>query len=92
VRDEVDELSGWGLPLGFVTAALTAKRIDPSVTVPWSRAQRGSRNHAEAVRRLRREHAQIAHARRTFLHQISSQLVKHHARLVVGQVDSATAN
>jgi putative transposase len=48
-----------------------------------SRAQRGSRNHAKAARRLRREYVQIAHARRTFLHQISSQLVKNHARLAI---------
>jgi putative transposase len=48
-----------------------------------SRAQRGSRNHAKAARRLRREYAQITHARRTFLHEISSQLVKNHARLAI---------
>jgi putative transposase len=48
-----------------------------------SRAQRGSRNHAKAVRRIRLEHAQIAHARRTFLHKVSSQLVKNHARLAI---------
>jgi putative transposase len=48
-----------------------------------SRAQRGSRNHAKAIGRLRREYAQIAHARRTFLHEISSQLVKSHARLAI---------
>jgi putative transposase len=48
-----------------------------------SRAQRGSRNHAKAARRLRREYVQIVHARRTFLHKVSSQLVKNHARLVI---------
>jgi putative transposase len=48
-----------------------------------SRAKRGSRNHAKVVRRIRREHAQIFHARRTFLHEISSQLVKNHARLAI---------
>jgi putative transposase len=48
-----------------------------------SRAQGGSRNHARAARRLAREHAHIADARRTFLHEVSSQLVKNHARLAV---------
>jgi putative transposase len=48
-----------------------------------SRAQRGSRNHAKAVRRLRREYAHIANSRGTFLHQVSGQLVKNHARLAI---------
>jgi putative transposase len=48
-----------------------------------SRAQAGSRNHAKAARRLSREHAHIADARRTFLHEVSSQLVKNHARLAL---------
>ena len=48
-----------------------------------SRAQRGSRNHARAARRLRREHARVADARRSFLHEVSSQLVKNHALLAV---------
>ena len=48
-----------------------------------SRAQRDSRNHAKAARRLRREHARVADARRSFLHEVSSQLVKNHALLAV---------
>jgi hypothetical protein len=48
-----------------------------------SRAQRGSRNHAKAARRLRREHARVADARRSFLREVSSQLVKNHALLAV---------
>jgi putative transposase len=48
-----------------------------------SRAQRGSRNHGKAARRLRREHARVADARRSFLHEVSSHLVKNHALLAV---------
>jgi putative transposase len=46
-----------------------------------SRAQGGSRNRARAVRRLSRRHARIANARRSFLHEVSIQLVKTHDRL-----------
>ena len=49
----------------------------------YSRARRGSRNRAKAARRLRREHARIADARLGFLHEVSSQLVKNHARLAI---------
>jgi putative transposase len=48
-----------------------------------SRTQRGSRNHARAARRLGREYTQIADGRRAFLHEVSSQLVKNHARLAI---------
>jgi putative transposase len=48
-----------------------------------SRSRRGSRNRAKAARRLRREHARIADARQGFLHEVSSQLVKNHARLAI---------
>ena len=48
-----------------------------------SRARRGSRNRAKAARRLRREHARIADARQGFLHEVSTQLVKNHARLAI---------
>jgi putative transposase len=48
-----------------------------------SRTQGGSRNHAKAARRLAREHAYIANARRTFLHEVSSQLIKNHAQLAI---------
>jgi putative transposase len=46
-----------------------------------SRTQPRSSNHAKAVRRLSREHARIANMRRSFLHEVSSQLVKTHDRL-----------
>jgi putative transposase len=48
-----------------------------------SRARRGSHNRFKAARALAREHARIADARRNFLHQVSSQLVKTHARLAI---------
>jgi putative transposase len=48
-----------------------------------SRARHGSRNHAKAAALLRREHARIADARLGFLHEVSSQLVKNHARLAI---------
>jgi len=46
-----------------------------------SRTQSRSRNHARAARRLAREHARITDARRSFLHEVSSQLVQTHDRL-----------
>ena len=55
-----------------------------------SRADRGSRNRATAARRLSREHARIANIRRSFLHEVSSQLVKTHGRLAIE--DLAAAN
>jgi putative transposase len=46
-----------------------------------SRAQRRSCNRAKAARRLSRQHARIANVRRSFLHEVSSKLVKTHDRL-----------
>jgi putative transposase len=46
-----------------------------------SRARPRSRNRAKATRRLSRQHARIANVRRSFLHEVSSQLVKTHDRL-----------
>ena len=46
-----------------------------------SRTQPRSCNHAKATRRLSRQHARIADARRNFLHEVSSQLVQTHDRL-----------
>jgi putative transposase len=48
-----------------------------------SRARCGSRNRAKAARRVRREYTRIADARRAFLHEVSSQLVKNHAQLAI---------
>jgi putative transposase len=46
-----------------------------------SRAQPRSRNRAKAARRLSRQHARIADTRRSFLHEVSTQLVQTHDRL-----------
>jgi putative transposase len=48
-----------------------------------SRARRGSQNRARAARRLRREYGRITNARRSFLHEVSGQLVKNHAQLAI---------
>jgi putative transposase len=55
-----------------------------------SRTQPRSRNRAKATRRLSRKHARIADIRRSFLHDVSSQLVKTHDRLCLE--DLAVAN
>ncbi|MFL6187536.1 MAG: RNA-guided endonuclease TnpB family protein, partial [Actinomycetes bacterium] len=55
-----------------------------------SRAQPRSYNRAKATRRLSRQHARIADARRSFLHEVSSQLVQTHDRLCLE--DLAVAN
>jgi putative transposase len=55
-----------------------------------SRARSRSRNKAKAIRRLSRFHARIANTRRSFLHEVSSQLVKTHDRLCLE--DLAVAN
>ncbi|MFL5794094.1 MAG: RNA-guided endonuclease InsQ/TnpB family protein [Actinomycetota bacterium] len=54
------------------------------------RAQPRSYNRAKATRRLSRQHARIADARRSFLHEVSSQLVQTHDRLCLE--DLAVAN
>jgi putative transposase len=46
-----------------------------------SRAQPRSRNRVRAAQRLSRQHARIADTRRSFLHEVSSQLVQTHDRL-----------
>jgi putative transposase len=55
-----------------------------------SRAQPCSYNRAKATRRLSRQHARIANSRRSFLHEVSSQLVQTHDRLCLE--DLAVAN
>ncbi|HYY80713.1 MAG TPA: RNA-guided endonuclease TnpB family protein, partial [Actinomycetes bacterium] len=55
-----------------------------------SRAQPGSRHRAKAVRRLSRQHDRIANSRRSFLHEVSSQLATTHDRLCLE--DLAVAN
>ena len=46
-----------------------------------ARTQPRSHNRARAARRLSRHHTRIANIRRSFLHEVSSQLVKTHDRL-----------
>ena len=48
-----------------------------------SRKKRGSKNRKKAVARLGRQHARIRNRRRHYLHQVSNQLVKTHALLVL---------
>jgi putative transposase len=55
-----------------------------------SRTQPRSSNHTKAILQLSREHARIANIRRSFLHKVSSQLVKTHDRLCLE--DLAVAN
>jgi putative transposase len=55
-----------------------------------SRANRGSNNWVKTARLLAREHARIANVRRSFLHEVSSQLAKTHSRLAIE--DLAVAN
>ena len=55
-----------------------------------SRTQPRSHNHAKATRRLSREYARIADTRWSFLHEVSSRLVKTHDRLCLE--DLAVAN
>jgi putative transposase len=55
-----------------------------------SRTRPGSRNRVKTARRLSREHARIANMRRSFLHEVSSQLAKTHSKLAIE--DLAVAN
>jgi putative transposase len=48
-----------------------------------SRTRRGSQNRSRAARSLSQEHARIANIRRSFLHEVSSQLAKTHSRLAI---------
>ena len=70
------------LQRGMVRLRRLSRRA--SVTRPHSR------NRAKASRRVSRQHARIADVRRHFLHEVSSKLVKTHARLCLE--DLAVAN
>jgi putative transposase len=48
-----------------------------------ARTQRGSRNRARAAGLLAREHHRVAMIRRSFLHEVSSQLTKTHSGLAL---------
>jgi IS605 OrfB family transposase len=58
---------------------LRLRRLSKAVT----RKKKGSKNRKKAVVRLSRQHARIRDRRRHMLHQVSNQLVKNHARLVL---------
>jgi putative transposase len=55
-----------------------------------SRAKPRSHNREKAIQRLSRSYARVANVRRSFLHEVSSQLVKTHDRLCLE--DLAVAN
>ncbi|WP_454856662.1 RNA-guided endonuclease InsQ/TnpB family protein [Promicromonospora soli] len=55
------------------------RRLSKAVT----RKKKGSKNRKKAVVRLSRQHARIRDRRRHVLHQVSNQLVKNHALLVL---------
>jgi putative transposase len=71
------EVQRWDAPKPLARRLARVRRH----TQVLSRAQPRSRNRAKAIRRLSREHARIADVRRSFLHEVSSQLVKTHDRL-----------
>jgi putative transposase len=49
----------------------------------FGRTQQGSRNRAKAAGLLAREHNRITNIRRSFLHEVSSQLAKTHSALAL---------
>ena len=66
-------------PRAFRRGLPRLRRLSKAV----SRKKKGSRNRKKAVVRLGRQHARIRDRRRHVLHQVSNQLVKNHARLVL---------
>jgi putative transposase len=80
------EVGRWQAPRPLQRAMVGLRRRSKAV----SRAQSRSHNRGRAIRRLSRQHARIADARRNFIHEVSSQLVKTHDRLCLE--DLAVAN
>jgi putative transposase len=80
------EVARWQAPKPLVHRLGRLRRRSRAL----SRAKPWSRNRARAARRLSREHARIANIRRSFLHEVSSQLAKTHGKLVIE--DLAVAN
>ena len=68
-----------GNPRAFRRGLPRLRRLSRAV----SRKKKGSKNRKKAVVRLGRQHARIRDRRRHYLHQVSNQLVKTHARLVL---------
>ncbi len=80
------EVGRWQAPRPLQRGMVGLRRRSKAV----SRAQSRSRNRGGAIRRLSRRHARITDAHRSFLHEVSSQLVKTHDRLCLE--DLAVAN
>ncbi len=84
---EIDQWVGVDRGLSFFLVAATADgrevaRISDAPT-PLKVRMRQLRNRRQAILRLARYHNRIANMRHHFLHQVSSQLVKTHGRLVI---------
>jgi putative transposase len=80
------EVGRWAAPRPLVGRLGRLRRRSRDL----SRTRPGSRNRVKAARRLSREHARIANLRRSFLHEVSSQLAKTHGKLAIE--DLAVAN
>jgi putative transposase len=80
------EVGRWAAPRPFVRRLGRLRRRSRDL----SRTRPGSRNRVKTARRLSREHARIANLRRSFLHEVSSQLTKTHGKLAIE--DLAVAN
>jgi putative transposase len=78
-RSDRTEVGRWHANNPLTCRLHRLRRCSPAL----SRTRHGSSSRARAARRLRREYARIADARRNFLHEVSSQLVKNHARLAI---------
>jgi putative transposase len=66
-------------PRAFRRGLPRLRRLSKAV----SRKEKGSKKRHKAVVRLGRQHARIRDRRRHYLHQVSNQLVKNHALLVL---------
>jgi putative transposase len=80
------EVGRWAAPRPFVRRLGRLRRCSRDL----SRTRPGSGSRVKAVRRLSREHARVANLRRSFLHEVSSQLAKTHGKLAIE--DLAVAN
>jgi transposase len=79
----------WGCGLRPRSYAHNLDKLQRAARVV-SRRRRGSARHTRATRSLARVHLHVASQRRWWLHQVSSQLVQTHDRLVLETL--ATAN
>lgn len=76
-RSDRTEVGRWPAPEPLRRGLVGLRRRSRAV----SRAQLGSHNRAKAVKRRSCKYARIANVRRSFLHEVSSRLVKTHDRL-----------